>query len=254
MHHFFVDPGAIRGNAVTLTGQQAHQVARVLRLRPGERLIVLDGSGSEIEVQLESVDPAQVRAVVVGRRASRAEARARITLCQAVLKGDHFEWVLQKGTELGIVEFVPLLCERSIVRDPEAVAKKRARWEAILQEAAEQSHRGRRPVLRPPLSFGDACVELGRAGGLKLIPWEEEAQTSLRAVLRAAMPAGSPIQADDAAIHLVIGPEGGFSREEIDLAREHGLVPVTLGPRILRAETAGLVAAAAILYELGDLG
>lgn len=253
MHRFFISPGSLRGNTVTFSGPQAHQLARVLRMQPGERLIVLDDSGSEYEVQLVAVEPNEARGEIVGRQPAAGEPRTRITLYQSVLKGDHFELVLEKGTELGIVEFVPLLSERAIIRDREAVAKKRPRWEAIVQEAAEQSRRGRRPSVRPLLSFPEACLEVGRATGLKLIPWEEEGQSSLRAALRAeSRPAPGKVKAA-VAVHLFIGPEGGFTRDEVSLARGYGLVPVTLGPRILRAETAGLVAAAAILYELGDL-
>jgi 16S rRNA (uracil1498-N3)-methyltransferase len=253
MHRFFVPPGSIQGSSVTLSGAQARQVARVLRMRPGEQLIVLDDSGSELEVQLVAVEPELVRGEVVASRPSTGEPRTRITLCQAVLKGDHFELVLQKGTELGVVEFVPMLTERTIVRDRQAVLKKRPRWEAIIQEAAEQSRRGRRPALRPPLSLAEACLEVSRTQGVKVIPWEDEAQFSLRQVLQAELPDALRVGAGPA-VSLFIGPEGGLTRDEISLARAHGLVPVSLGPRILRAETAGLVAAAAILYELGDLG
>jgi 16S rRNA (uracil1498-N3)-methyltransferase len=256
MHRFFVPPDWIQGRSVALTGPQAQQIARVLRLRPGERVIVLDDLGSEFQVQLIAVRPDLVRGEVVTHQAAGGEPRARIALYQGMLKGDHFELVLQKGTEVGVVEFVPLLTARTIAaRD--TVSHKRSRWEAIIQEAAEQSRRGRKPALRPALSFALACEEAGRAEGLKLIAWEEEGQSSLRAVLRGAGPATPPCTRDDVgrggAIHLFIGPEGGFTREEVLLARAHGLAPVSLGRRILRAETAGLVAAAAILYELGEL-
>jgi len=253
MHRFFIPPSSVQGNTLTLTGAQAHQVARVLRMRPGERLIVLDDSGFEFEVRLVAVEPELARGEVVASQPSTGEPRTRITLYQAVLKGDHFELVLQKGTELGVVEFVPLLTERTILRDRQDVEKKRPRWEAIIQEAAEQSHRGRLPALRPPLSFVQACVDVSRTSGVKVIPWEEEAQFRLRDVLRAAQPAAEGLEAA-LAVSLFIGPEGGLTRDEISVARGYGLVPVTLGPRILRAETAGLSAAAAILYELGDLG
>jgi 16S rRNA (uracil1498-N3)-methyltransferase len=247
-HRFFIPPEWLTGNAVAIAGPQAHQIARVLRMRPGDRLVVLDDSGWEFEVHLLAVQPELVRGEVVGRRLAAGEPHTRITLYQGVLKGDHFELVLQKGTELGIVGFVPLVTARTVALDRDAPGKKHPRWQSIVQEAAEQSRRGRKPALRPAMPFAQACEEVSRCAELKLLPWEEESQTSMRGVLRAADPAGK-----EAAVHLFVGPEGGFTRDEVELARGYGLLPVTLGRRILRAETAGLVAAAAILYEWGDL-
>ncbi len=243
MHRFFVPPAWIQANIVTITGPQAHQIARVLRMRPGERIIVLDNSGWEIETQLISVERDTVRGEVLHRRLSAAEPRTKISLYQSVLKGNRFEWVLQKGTELGVVEFVPLITERCILSEVGAVEKKRQRWERIIQEAAEQSRRGRKPALHEPLFFPQGCERARQVGGLALIPWEEEEAVSLRQALSAA-----PLFT----VHLFIGPEGGFTPAEVDLARRYGLQPVTLGPRILRAETAGIAAVAAILFALGD--
>lgn len=122
---------------------------------------------------------------------------------------------------------------------------KTERWWRILMEAAEQSGRGRLPTLRPAVLFPTACQEAAKSG-LTLIPWEQEHETSLRSVLHAA-------DRPPFSINLLVGPEGGFTEAELEQARRYGAVPITLGPRILRAETAGLVAASAILYALGDL-
>ncbi len=245
MHRFFIPSHWIQANHVTITGPQAHQIARVLRMRPGDEIIVLDNSGWEIETRLTAVKGEQVQGDVLRRRLSAAEPHTKIGLYQSVLKGSRFEWVLQKGTELGVVEFVPLITERCILSDLNAVEKKRPRWERIIQEAAEQCRRGRKPALRDPLLFPQGCERARRAGGLALIPWEEEESTSLREIL-----AGTSLFT----VHLFIGPEGGFAPDEVDLARRYGLQPVTLGPRILRAETAGIAAVTAILFALGDLG
>jgi 16S rRNA (uracil1498-N3)-methyltransferase len=175
-----------------------------------------------------------------------AEPRTKITLYQALLKLDRFEWVLQKNTELGAVGFVPMITERCIIGSLEDISKtKTERWWRILMEAAEQSGRARLPTLRPAVMFPTACEDAAR-GGLTLIPWEEEKERSLRSVLREA-------ERPPFSINLFVGPEGGFTPEELAQAQRYGARPVTLGPRILRAETAGLVAAAAILHELGDL-
>jgi len=163
-----------------------------------------------------------------------------------------FEYVLQKCTELGVVEFVPLITERCVISDLNTAETKLGRWRWIIQEAAEQSRRGRLPSLRPSMLFPQACDQARQRGGLALAPWEEEGQISLRQVLRTA-PEGHEKSWPPLTISLFIGPEGGFSAAEVELARRYGLLPVTLGPRVLRAETAGLVAAAAILYDQGDL-
>lgn len=254
MHRFFVPPTAIQGDRVILTGPIVHQLTHVLRLRPSERVVVLDDSGWEYTVELERLERRQVEGRIVDRAKAQGEPYTRITLYQAVLKGERFEWVLQKGTELGIVAFVPLLCARNVIRDPEAVRKKLPRWRAIIREAAEQSRRGRLPRLEPPLAFAEACQQAQASGGLSLLAWEGESATSLKDVLKTSSELrASSIQLPVSSFQLFIGPEGGFTPEEVRLARAHGILPITLGRRILRAETAGLVAAAAILYELDDL-
>jgi 16S rRNA (uracil1498-N3)-methyltransferase len=257
MHRFFVKSDWIRGGEVQVIGPQAHQIARVLRMQPGDVIVVLDNSGWEIETRLMVVDRDLVRGEVLRRRLAHREPRTKITLYQAVLKSNHFEYALQKNTEVGVVEFVPVIADRCVVSDLEVVEKKRARWEWIIQEAAEQCRRGRKPALRPALLFPRACERARQSGTLSLIPWEEESRQSLRSVL-----ANGPVAEEGArresrppfAINIFIGPEGGFTADEIERAQRYGLIPVTMGPRILRAETAGLVATAAILYELGDLG
>jgi 16S rRNA (uracil1498-N3)-methyltransferase len=252
-HRFFIPSDWIQGNSVTITGPQAHQMARVLRLRPGQEVIILDNSGWEIEVRLVTVERQAVTGEVLHRRLAGGEPRTKISLYQGVLKSSHFEFVLQKGTELGVVEFIPLIAERCVVSDLTAVENKRPRWERIIQEAAEQARRGRKPVLRSAVLFPQACERARQAGGLALIPWEEEGRANLRDLLRTPPP-GHQRRWPPFTIHLFIGPEGGFTRDEVALARQYGLAPLTLGRRILRAETAGLATAAAVLYELGDLG
>jgi len=198
---------------------------------------------------LELVTAGEVRGQVVARRPAGAEARVRITLYQALLKLDKFEWVLQKGTEVGVAAFQPIVSKR-VVREAVS-AKQMERWQRIMREAAEQSGRGLTPPLREPAAFEQAVQNVGR-DALGIIPYEEERAQSLREVLRPTDLTGfqnpSGLQ-----VHLFIGPEGGFTPEEVEMARQRAVVPVTLGPRILRAETAGLVAASVILYECGDL-
>jgi 16S rRNA (uracil1498-N3)-methyltransferase len=252
MHRFFIPPSWTQGDKVSITGSQAHQIARVLRMQPGDVIVVLDNSGWEIETQLISVDPKEIRGQVLRRRLATGEPRTKISLYQGVLKSKNLELVLQKGTELGVVEFVPIISERCVVSDLEAVARKRNRWEWIIQEAAEQCRRGRKPGLQSVTLFPRACEHARHAGGLSIILWEEEARSTLRTLLRNA-PAGHEASWPPFNINVFVGPEGGFTPSEVDIAQRYKLTPVTLGPRILRAESAGLIASAVILYELGDL-
>jgi len=246
MHRFFIPPEWIRGKRVTLDGPVAHQVHNVLRMHPGDRIRVLDNSGWARDVVLQVMGQDRVVGEVVRRTLAPGEPRTKITLYQGMLKSRRFEFVLQKGTELGIVEFVPLISDRTIIADLGDVDKRHDRWERIVREAAEQAGRGRLPRLESAMLFPRACERAQRQGGLALIPWEGEHSLSLRAVL--AQQERKPF-----IVSLFIGPEGGFAPQEITLARQYGIQPITLGPRILRAETAGLVAAAVVLYELGDL-
>lgn len=244
MHRFFLPPEWIQGGRVRITGPLVHQIRDVLRMQPGERIEVLDSSGWEQEVELRVLSRDAIEGEVVRRSLSQGEPKTQVTLYQALLKGSKFEQVLQKGTELGISAFVPMMCQRCMVELPGG--SREARWYRIIREAAEQSRRGRLPLLRPLVPFAQACQE---ALGLSLIPWEGERGRGLRSHLRE-----HPLWGTRHSINLFIGPEGGFSTQEIDLAQAHGILPISLGSRILRAETAGLVAAALILYEGGDLG
>jgi 16S rRNA (uracil1498-N3)-methyltransferase len=249
MHRFFVPTDWLEEDRVTIVGSLVHQIRNVLRLRSGDRIVVLDNSGWEREVEIARVGKEHISGQVVDKRLAAGEPRTKITLYQGVLKGKRFEFALQKGTELGIVEFVPLISDRCVIASLDDVDKKRERWQRIILEAAEQSRRGKFPRLCPAMLFRPAC-ESARRGGLSLIPWEEahdmEKTTSLRSVLQSA-------EQPPFSVNIFVGPEGGFTSDEVDLAQQYGLVSISLGPRILRAETAGLVATAAILYELGDL-
>jgi 16S rRNA (uracil1498-N3)-methyltransferase len=269
MHRFFVPPPdgdlrptALAGQPVVLTGDQAHQIRRVLRLRLGERVTLLDGRGRACEAILVAYGDEDVKFQTVRHWDAPGEPRTHITLFQAVLKGEHFAWALQKGTEVGVSRFVPTVCARNVVGDMEAIEQKRERWERIIQEAAEQSGRGCLPELAPAQLFTRAVQpppgsslreeggEAGTASGgrpYRLILWEGERALGLYDALADCN------FAIGARIQVFIGPEGGFTSDEVQLAQRYSVCPVTLGPRILRAETAGVVATALILYEAGEI-
>lgn len=246
-HRFFVPPDAVCGREVHFDRAPAHQMRSVLRLRPGDEVIVLDGTGVEYTVDLVALERDAAQGRVRARRVAQTEPRLALTLYQGLLKADRFEWVLQKGTELGVSTFVPLLSRRTVARPGESIENKRTRWARIISEAAEQSHRARLPHLADPLDWAAACAAAARAHDLFLLPWEGASGPGLCALLHA-------LPAPPARPGLLIGPEGGLEAAEVDLARAHGAQVVTLGPRILRAETAGLAAVAIILSELGEMG
>ena len=212
----------------------------MLRLRSGAHIIVLDDTGWEYEVKLKTVESDEIEGAVLNRNLAAGEPRTKITLYQALLKGSNFELVLQKCTEVGVSEFVPMLCERCVAGEPDI--KRLDRWKSIIIEAAEQSKRGNLPVLQDLTPLNDAC---NSTNGLSLIPWEEEAIQGIGDILKTNQNA--------AKVSIFVGPEGGFSPSEIEIARSRGIIPVSLGPRTLRAETAGLVATTITLYEYGDI-
>ena len=249
-HRFFVPPETLSdGERVCLPSDLSRQVRTVLRLRPGARVVLLDGVGQEYLAELVALNGEQVVARVLERRPAAGEPRLHLTLYAALLKGQHLEWVLQKGTELGVCAFVPILTSRTVVRDEGRARKKRARWERILREAAEQCRRGRVPDLADPLSFADACRAAVADHDQAYLPCMEETEGALGTVAAAAAGGALPLRAA-----LLIGPEGGFDEAEVRLARDCGIRPVSLGPRTLRAETAALVAATILMERWGELG
>jgi 16S rRNA (uracil1498-N3)-methyltransferase len=259
MHRFFVSPTSLQGDTATLTGAVVHQIKNVLRLQPGDIVVVLDDSGWEYRVQLALVEDRQVVGEVERKTLVDTEPRAKVTLYQSLLKGDKFEWVLQKGTELGVVEFVPMVANRCVIGSVDDVSESRQRrWRRIVLEAAEQSHRGRLPRLHEPMLFAQAC-ERARRSDLALLPWEGEKMRALRSMLTFPESTSVTVQGKTSfmprpfSISVFVGPEGGFTTREVDQARRYGIVPVSLGPRILRAETAALVATTIILHQLEDM-
>ena len=246
MQRFFVPPGVLSQRPVALTGDIAHQMRRVLRLAPGDRVSLLDGEGWAYEAEVTAITGKDVRLNVLTRAEAPGEPRCQIILRQAVLKGERFAWALQKGTEIGVSAFAPLVTERTIIDDLQAVDSKRDRWQRIIQEAAEQSGRGRVPLLLPGQLLRGAVKSPIWPDALRLIPWEDERSLTLTEALKGCNFAADP------RIELFVGPEGGFTDAEIDWAQRHDVRPITLGPRVLRAETAGLVATAAILFHAGE--
>lgn len=249
----FVDPKDITKSAdglvVVIGGDDAHHLRTVLRLRPGDEVVVADGDGRDYPGTVAAFEEEGVRIVLLEPRPSMGEPRCSITLLQGLPKGDKMDWVVQKAAEIGITTVVPILMERSVVQLTVAKAERRVeRWQRIAKAAAQQAGRGRIPVIDAVHSLRDALVRWRDKApqGLLLVPWEEERGTGIKRVLQ-------DLAAAPKDVAIVIGPEGGLTDDEIALCREHGAFSCTLGPRILRTETAGTVVAALVLYEFGDM-
>ncbi|RMG91306.1 MAG: 16S rRNA (uracil(1498)-N(3))-methyltransferase, partial [Chloroflexi bacterium] len=236
MHRFFVPPEDLQGNRVTFSPEQAHQLRQVLRMQSGERVVVLDNSGWEYETVLV-INGKQVTGELVAKRPSPGEPAIHLTLYQSLLRREKFEWVLQKCTEIGVSCIVPVITRRTLARETAVKPAKLTRWQKIVTEAAEQSRRGRIPQISPPQSLAAAMSHAVATTDLTLIPWEAARGTTIRDVL---------INRQIQSVALFIGPEGGFDTDEVENGRRLGIIPVTLGPRILRAETAALVASTLI--------
>lgn len=219
-----------------LRNSQARHVSVVLRLQRGERVLVFDGSGREFEVELESVGPEEVTGRIVATREGRPPS-LHLALLQGVPKGSKMDDVIRMGAEVGVAEFVPFLSARTV-----AEGRRRAsRWRRIAVEAAKQCRRSDIPLVHDPVPF-DAALEQVAGYGLVVVLWEGERSRSLAEALAGA---GRPSR-----VATVVGPEGGLEADEVERAIARGAVPVTLGPLILRTETAGIVALSMILYEL----
>ncbi len=245
MHRFFVDPTCLTADQVTLPRQQVRQIKQVLRLQSRDRIMVLDDAGSEYEVVLQEVDQEQVTGRIVHRRPAQGEPAVALTLYQSLLAREKFEWVLQKGTEVGVRRFVPVRTQRSIVRGaPRITPERRQRWQRILQEAAEQCNRGRIPQLGEPVTW-EACLGDLSSYDAVLLAWPGAQGSTLSSCL-------GQQRGGIRSVALFIGPEGGFSDEEVHQAREAGVSMMSLGPRVLRTETAAVVGSALVLYELGE--
>ncbi|HEY8348208.1 MAG TPA: 16S rRNA (uracil(1498)-N(3))-methyltransferase [Clostridiales bacterium] len=254
MARFFVktDPADLDNGRITITGPDVNHITNVLRASKGDTLVLCDGAGTDYDVVIDQVSREKIGTVIMGKRASTTEPPVGITLFQGIPKADKMDYIIQKCVELGVRRIVPVLASRSVVRFGTArdAAAKTARWNRISLEAAKQCDRGIVPEVYDPVKF-DEALELADGHGLKLFPYEEEKEGSLRKVLqehRMAMMGSSP------GIAVFIGPEGGFDPEEAEKAVKSGFKPVTLGPRILRTETAGIAVAAIVMYELGDMG
>lgn len=243
MPRFFID-GEPDGGRITLCGEDAHHLVKVLRMKAGESLTLCDSAGHDYLCTLEEAAKDAAICRVEEVEPSQGEPETHVTLYMGLPKGDKMDFIVQKAVELGAVEIVPFLAARSVSRpDAKTLQKKCERWRKIAREAAMQSGRGRIPAVGEPVSQAQVAVAAARCDAA-LFLYENERKTGIKQAL-----AGKPLRT----VALMVGPEGGFAPEEAETATEAGMQSVSLGPRILRCETAPLAALAAVMYETGNL-
>lgn len=243
-HRFFILPESFSGQTVRLPQPVKDQIIKVLRLGAGDKVELLDNRGGAFLAALERDASGELTARIHEAVPVNSEPKTLLTLYFGLTQREKLEWILQKGTEVGVSAFQPFISKRTLVRDRDLARKKRERWEGILREAAEQSGRGRIPVLRDPLDLTRAVEQSLKQNDLTLACWVHEKQQGLDEVL-----SGKNVEQ----LGLFTGPEGGFAQEEAEMMLAQGVQMVSLGPRVLRMETAAILAPALVLYQMGEM-
>ena len=254
MHRFFVMPNQVNltSREIVIHDEDVKHISKVLRLKEKDIVEVCDGENNEYICSIESIHKNEVVLSIEEDRKSTQEASIEIVLYQGVPKGAKMDLIIQKTTELGIKEIIPVMMERTVVQfdSPKDAVKKVERWQKIAEEAAKQSKRGMIPKIHLPMRFKEAIEDSGK-NPLNIMPYENEENSGFKNIIRNL---SKEDQASIKRIGIWIGPEGGFEESEVAKAIENDIHPVTLGPRILRTETAGFTMLSLVMYELGDLG
>lgn len=242
---YFIDPGAISGDRVAIVGPLAHHLVQSLRVKAGEELWLAENAGPRYRVRVTDAVQSRLTAHILDQTALPSPSYPHITVGLAIIKADHMDWAVQKATELGASLLVPVITRRSIIRPRDDRSARVSRWRSIALEAAQQSMRWDIPGVETPVPFDAWCTRAPNEA-CRLILWEGSGGPLLRERIRRA--------AKQDKVMIAIGPEGGFDADEIKEAERHGFDAVSLGPRILRTESALLAALAIVQYEWGDLG
>ncbi len=242
-HRIFTSTPLSANANVVLDGAQAHYLGHVLRVRPNDSVTLFDGSGSEFTATVTNVDRKRVELKLVDSCNPSTESDLKVTLIQSLIRGERMDFCVQKATELGVHRIVPVFSERTVVKIPKDRTQKRVdHWHKAAISACEQSGRVLVPVIDHPRSFKEAVAEL-QTNDIRILlfdPWADA-----RTLQAMSAPPSKQVA-------VCIGPEGGFSDDELDFLRDSGAVAVTCGPRVLRSETAGVIAVAACQMAWGD--
>ena len=253
MYHFFTETEFFTESEAVITGPDVNHIKNVLRMKPGEKILLSDGKGTNCLCEITELFPDKVLAKILPEEVDDTELPVKVTLYQGLPKADKMEFIIQKCVELGVTKIVPVDTDRAVVKlDAKKAKSKLARWQAIAHSAAMQSGRMVEPRVHEPHTVKQA-VQLLREFDCVLVCWEECPSTkTIAAALEQALGNAS---VDKPRIAVVVGPEGGLSADEVEaLTASENAWPVTLGPSILRTETAGIVAPALVLYACGGMG
>lgn len=244
MYHFFVEPEQIQGAQIFITGKDVNHIKNVLRMRIGEEISVGNGiDGKEYRCAVDAFEEDSVKCKLLFIKEDGVELPVKVTLFQGLPKVDKMELIIQKAVELGVYEIVPVATKRCVVKlDAKKEASKIARWQAIAEAAAKQSKRAVVPQIRPVMTMNEA-IQAASGMEQKIIPYElADGMEKTRDVFASLIPG--------AQVGVFIGPEGGFEEKEVEAAEAAGVVPISLGKRILRTETAGFTVLAWIMYAM----
>jgi 16S rRNA (uracil1498-N3)-methyltransferase len=248
MHRFFIAPENIKGHKVFIDAEEARHIEKVLRLKAGDMIMLFDGSGHEYQVRLEGKESEVLIGHIIHSDFRDSEPNLKLYLAQGMAKGEKMDTIIQKVTEIGVKAVYPISCQRSVLHLQGEKADKRVqRWQTIAREACKQCRRNVIPQVMPVINFSSLLQMIGNKPAIML--YENEEKIGLKTLLQDRLK-----DTGGQELFLLIGPEGGFSTQEVEAACQQGVYTASLGPRILRTETAGLAAASVILYEYGDLG
>jgi 16S rRNA (uracil1498-N3)-methyltransferase len=245
MARFYVPQPWIENGMLKIEGDEVKHIRKVLRLKTGDGIVVFDGLGKELEGTIVEEGLSSVVIRIQNIFSSERGSPLEVTLAQSLLKGEKMDYLIQKATELGVKEIIPFFSSRSVpFLEKSRRPRRHHRWEKIAVEASKQCGRGVVPKIESLQDYSD-MLQMASTEDLRLIPWEKEG-IKLKEVLERSK--------EKRKIFFIIGPEGGFNQLEVDEAKKAGFTPVTLGRRILRAETASLCLLSILQYERGDIG
>lgn len=251
---FIVPPGSICGGACSVSGREGHHGADVMRIRVGDTVRLIDGTGEEALARVDAVSDSTLECTVTETRTHDRSGGVALTVAQALLKGRGYDDVVRKLSELGVAGIIPLVTERAIGRiPPDALESRLERWRGIAAAAVKQSRGVFLPEVAEPVDLGALAATAGQYD-LVLVAWEDEAGATLRDILSesAGVDAGHAV-GDARSILLIVGPEGGLSENEVAVLKDTGAVSVSVGRRVLKADWAAAAIASMISYELGGL-
>jgi 16S rRNA (uracil1498-N3)-methyltransferase len=245
MHRFFIKQEDIYNDGITIEGEDVQHISKVLRLKEGDKIVLCDQTGTDYNVAIESISKNTVKTTIIDKVPSKGEPTIEVVLYQGIPKSTKMDLIIQKCTEMGITRVVPVFTTRTIVKleSEKDEAKKVLRWTKIAEEAAKQSARGIVPHIDMPMNLEQALMD-SRKLDIVLMPYELEKDMSVKAALQGKIAKS---------VGFFIGPEGGFNAPEIVRAKQNNVIPVSLGSRIMRTETAGFAMLTCIMYEYDQM-